>query len=101
MADKFVSKGTPIYNQDERLDLLHALKVVDEVMLCTSPGPEAIINEIRPHVYVRGADYVGKEMPESALLRRLGIPVRYTTSPHQRTSDIITRVLTVHKAIRK
>lgn len=101
VADKFLSKGKAIYTQDERLDLLHALRVVDEVILCNAPGPEAIINELRPAVYVRGADYVGKEMPEGALLKRLGIPIRYTTSCPPRTSEIITRVLSTHKAIRK
>ena len=101
VADKFLSKGIAIYNQQERQDLLHALKCVDEVLLCNAPGPETIINDLRPAVYVRGSDYVGKEMPEGALLKRLGIPIRYTTSPHPRTSDIITRVLTIHKVIRK
>lgn len=101
VADKFLSKGKTIYSQDERLDLLHALREVDEVILCNAPGPEAIINDIRPSVYVRGADYIGKDMPESALLKRLGIPIRYTTSCPPRTSEIITRVLTIHKAIRK
>ena len=101
VADKFLSKGKAIYNQDERLDLLHALRAVDEVILCNAPGPEQIIQDIRPAVYVRGADYVGKDMPEAVVLKRLGIPVRYTTSCPPRTSEIITRVLTVHKAIRK
>ena len=101
VADKFLSKGKAIYPQDERLDLLHALRTVDEVILCNAPGPEQIIQDVRPAVYVRGADYVGKVMPESALLKRLGIPVRYTTSCPPRTSEIITRVLTIHKAIRK
>lgn len=98
VADKFLSKGNAIYNQDERQDLLHALKCVDEVILCNAPGPEKIIREIRPQVYVRGADYVGKDMPEGVALRQLGIPVRYTTSCPPRTSEIISRVLAFHKA---
>lgn len=101
LADEFVAKGTAIYTQDERLDLLHALRDVDEVILCNAIGPQHIISEVRPSVYVRGADYVGREMPESALLKQLGIPVRYTTSCPPRTSEIVTRVLAVHKAIRK
>lgn len=94
VADKYLAKGSsPIYNQDERLDLLHALRNVDEVILCNAIGPEKIISELRPAVYVRGADYVEKEMPESALLRQLGIPIRYTTSCPPRTSEIIARIL--------
>jgi len=100
VADKFLSKGKAIYSQDERLDLLHALRVVDEVILCNAPGPEQIITNVYPAVYVRGADYVGKEMPEGAVLKRLGIPVRYTTSCPPRTSEIITRVLSIHKKLK-
>lgn len=100
VADKFIFKGNmifrqkTIYSQDERLGLLRALRCVDEVILCNAPGPEQIIKELRPAVYVRGADYVDKEMPESELLKRLGIPTKYTTSCPPRTSEIITRVLT-------
>lgn len=93
VADKFLAKGPAIYSQDERLDLLHALRDVDEVILCTAPGPEKIIADLRPAVYVRGADYVEREMPEMALLRQLGIPVRFTTSCPPRTSEIIARIL--------
>ena len=93
VADKFLAKGPTIYSQDERLDLLHALRSVDEVILCNAPGPEKIISEVRPSVYVRGADYVEKEMPESALLRQLGIPIRFTTSCPPRTGEIIARIL--------
>lgn len=101
VADKFLSKRKAIYSQDERIDLLHALRCVDEVILCTAPGPEQIIQDVRPAVYVRGTDYIGKEVPEGGLLRRLGIPTRYTTSCPPRTSEIITRVLANHKAISK
>ena len=93
VADKYLSKGTAIYNQDERLDLLHSLRHVDEVILCNAPGPEKIISELRPAVYVRGADYVEKDMPEAALLKQLGIPIRFTTSCPPRTSEIIDRIL--------
>lgn len=93
VADKFVSKRKPIYSQYERLNILRALRSVDEAILCNAPGPEAIIDEIRPAVYVRGSDYIDKEMPESALLKRLGIPVHYTISCPPRTSEIITRII--------
>ena len=95
VADKFLSKRQAIYPQDERLDLLRALRCVDEAILCNAPGPENIIEHIRPDVYVRGSDYAGKEMPEGALLKRLGIQTKYTESCPPRTSEIIDRVLEI------
>ena len=93
VADKFVSKRVVIYSQDERMNILRALRSVDEVILCNAPGPEQIISKIRPSVYVRGADYVDKDMPEFSVLNKLGIPTKYTTSCPPRTSEIIARVL--------
>lgn len=93
VPDKFCTKGKPIYDEEERLKLLFALKCVDDVLLCDAPGPERVIERVKPDVYVRGSDYEGKEMPESELLRRLGIPVRYTKSVPPRTGEIILRVV--------
>ena len=91
VPDRFCTKGKPIYDEGERLRLLFALKCVSDVILCDAPGPEKIIEFVKPDIYVRGSDYEGKEMPESALLRKLGIEVRYTKSIPPRTGDIIRK----------
>ena len=92
VSDKFCVKGKPIYGEEERMQLVWALRCVSDVVLCDAPGPERIIEDVKPDIYVRGSDYEGKEMPESDLLRRLGIPVQYTRSVPPRTGDIIARV---------
>ena len=94
VADRFCSKGKPIYDENERLQLLWSLRCVSDVVLCSAPGPEKIIEDVKPDIYVRGTDYEGKEMPESELLRRMGIQILYTKSIPPRTGDIIARVLT-------
>lgn len=93
VADAFITKRTPIYTQEERVGMLKALRVVDDVILCEAPGPEEIIEGLLPDLYVRGEDYMGKRMPESALLERLGIPVRCIPSIQPRASSVIERVL--------
>lgn len=94
VADRHVWKPHRplVFAQDERMALLAALKDVDEVRLCDAPGPELVIAELKPDVYVRGPDYVGKRMPEEKTLRELGIPVRYTKSSFARTTEIIERI---------
>ena len=92
LADKYAMKRKPIYSQEDRLKLVQALRFVDEVVLCDAPGPQAILRARKPDIYARGSDYRWKPMPESALLKRLGIKVRYTRSVPPRTSDVIAAI---------
>jgi cytidyltransferase-like protein len=95
VADKYVTKTTLVYDQVERLALLAAVRYVDEVILCEAPTPEMVIEKLRPDVYVRGSDYIGKRMPEDGILGQLWIPVRHTESIPIHTSDIIERIRNV------
>ena len=92
VADKFVTKRKPIYGETARVRLLRSLRCVDQVVLCKAPGPEALISKLHPDIYVRGSDYMGKEMPESALLTHLCIKVRYTKSVPPRTSEVLLKI---------
>ena len=92
VPDKYATKRKPIYDEKARVRLLRSLRCVDQVELCRGRGPEWLIRKIEPDIYVRGSDYRGKEMPESALLRRLGIKVRYTKSVPPRTTEVIARI---------
>lgn len=90
--DKYLTKRPPIYPIHERCQMLEALRYVDRVMICHAPGPERIIETLRPNLYVRGEEYKGKEMPESPLLQRLGIQTLVVLSHPLHTSDVIRRV---------
>lgn len=92
LADNFVVKNRPIYDEKARMQLIGDLRCVDQVILCKAPGPQYIIERLKPDVYVRGTDYRGKRMPESNLLEEMGIPVRYTKSVPPRTSEIIQKI---------
>jgi rfaE bifunctional protein nucleotidyltransferase chain/domain len=94
VADEFLEphKKPTIYSEDERMYMLRSLRYVDQVVLCKAPGPQAIIERLRPDIYARGSDYEGVEKPESELLRRLGIAVRYTKSLPIHTKDVIERL---------
>lgn len=94
VADRHVwkPKRPLVYGQDERLTVLAAVKYVDEVVLCNAPGPELVIAKLKPDVYVRGPDYIGRRMPEQRILEEMGIPIRYTQSSFPRTTEIIERI---------
>lgn len=92
VPDRFVEKpGRPIYTQDERSDLLMSLRDVDAVEF-SGPGPEDLIRKYKPNLYVRGSDYIGVAKPEDAVLRELGIPIRYTRSVPPTTTEILKRL---------
>ena len=68
----------PIVPQDERAELLAALEPVDRVVLFGEDTAVALIEALRPAVYVKGGDYaatpgaVGKPLPEAAAVRACG-----------------------------
>ena len=100
VADKYVHKPhrMMVNKQDARLELVAAVRYVDDAVLCEAPGPEDVIERLRPDVYVMGPDKVGKTMPEEELLLRLGIPVRYSVVSFPRTTEIIERIQRVATA---
>lgn len=96
VPDAFLTKRRPIHNEENRLAMLRALRYVDHAVLCGGPGPEMVIQTFRPQVYVRGNDYIGKEMPESKLLKELGIEIVCTKSDYPRTTELIERIANLH-----
>jgi rfaE bifunctional protein nucleotidyltransferase chain/domain len=68
--------GRPLVHEDERRRLLEALRCVDAVELFEEDTPAAALERLRPDVFVKGADYAAHELPEAALMRRIGGEVR-------------------------
>lgn len=72
--------------------MLLALRCVDEALLCGGPGPEDLLQRLRPDVYARGSEYVLRDKPEYALLEALGIQATFTKPISLHTSDLIARI---------
>lgn len=64
--------GRPINRQNDRLTVLRALRSVDAAMLFSELTPCALIEEIRPDIYVKGGDYDVDALPEAELVRSWG-----------------------------
>ena len=76
----------PIYKQDARVEVLRALACVDEVRIFREDTPYELLEELRPDILVKGADYkpcevVGREFAKVVICIDVGIGVH--------TSDII------------
>ncbi len=62
----------PITPEDERAELLAALRCVNYVTLFDEPVPNTVIELLRPDVHVKGGDYTAEQLPEAPLVRSLG-----------------------------
>ncbi|MER6669946.1 adenylyltransferase/cytidyltransferase family protein, partial [Amycolatopsis japonica] len=64
--------GRPIVTARDRARLLTELASVDAVVVFDEPDPAAVLDRLRPDVWVKGGDYADTELPESAVVRRHG-----------------------------
>lgn len=62
----------PVVGQDARVALLSALACVDAVAVFEEDTPHRLLQQLRPHVWVKGGDYAGRTLPESAVLEGWG-----------------------------
>jgi len=85
----------PVNPEADRLAVLAALSCVDHVVLFDADSPTALLEAVRPDVYVKGGDYRPDLIPEAALVRRLGGEVRVLDYLYDRsTSKIIEKIRT-------
>jgi D-beta-D-heptose 7-phosphate kinase/D-beta-D-heptose 1-phosphate adenosyltransferase len=62
----------PVMNQRDRVAVLRALRCVDAVLVFDEDLPVGALGALRPHVWAKGGDYAGRELPEARILRRWG-----------------------------
>jgi D-beta-D-heptose 7-phosphate kinase / D-beta-D-heptose 1-phosphate adenosyltransferase len=64
--------GRPVVNEDDRAAVLRALRCVDAVLVFDEDTPAEALERVRPHVWAKGGDYVGRALPEAVVLERWG-----------------------------
>ena len=67
----------PINNENDRAELLSALNCVDYVVLFDEDSPRNLLDEIKPDVYTKGADYTMETLPEADIMRKNGTRVEF------------------------
>jgi D-beta-D-heptose 7-phosphate kinase / D-beta-D-heptose 1-phosphate adenosyltransferase len=90
--------GRPIKTQQERANILSALRTVDYITIFDESTPEHLISEIRPDILVKGDDYnidevVGREIVEGYGARVELIPIVKGLS----TTSTVEQILEKHK----
>jgi rfaE bifunctional protein nucleotidyltransferase chain/domain len=86
-------RGRPVQSQRDRAEILLGLKAVDFVVVFGEDRPDRLIEQIRPDVLVKGADYKLSEIAGAEFVRSYGGRVRrIRLVPGRSTSSIIRKV---------
>lgn len=86
--------GRPILGQDERVELVSALRCVDYVVLFDEPDVSRVLDVLRPAIHAKGTDYTEQTVPERDQVLSYGGEVRITgDSKEHSTRDIIERIV--------
>ena len=70
-------EGRPINNENDRAEILCALNCVDYVVLFDEDSPRRLLDEIKPDVYTKGADYTMETLPEADIMVKNGTKVEF------------------------
>ena len=86
--------GRPILGQDERVELVSALRCVDYVVLFDEPNVSRVLDVLRPAIHAKGTDYTEQTVPERDQVLSYGGEVRITgDSKEHSTRDVIERIV--------
>lgn len=72
-------EGRPINNEDDRAEILCALSCVDFVVLFDEGSPRDLLDEIKPDVHTKGADYSVETLPEADVILKNGGKIEFIT----------------------
>ena len=64
--------GRPLNPAADRAAVLRSLAAVDSVVVFDDDTPAGVLEAVRPHLFVKGADYQGAEIAEQSVLARWG-----------------------------
>lgn len=67
----------PINNENDRAEILSALRCVDYVVMFDEDSPRNLLDEMKPDVYTKGADYTMETLPEADVMRKNNIRVEF------------------------
>ena len=83
----------PIVPQDQRAAVLAGLMCVDFVVLFNEPTPYELIKALKPDILIKGADWKGKEVAGSDVVKASGGRVEFITYIERlSTTNIVDKI---------
>lgn len=86
-------KNRPFVPEQERLEMLSALEMIDYLVLFSEPDCKALLEVIKPQVYVKGGDYRIEDLPEAETVYNYGGKIVLITEVKGKsTTNIIKKI---------
>ena len=79
----------PITSENERAEIIAALRCVDAVTIFSEPTVEEIIHIVRPDIHAKGTDYTADSVPEREIVAKYGGKVAIVGDPKDHSSSEI------------
>ncbi len=84
---KLKGESRPFANENERAELISALRFVDFVTIFREPTVEELIRAIRPDFHAKGTDYTVDNVPEREIVIECGGIVAIVGDPKDHSSS--------------
>jgi len=86
-------ESRPINNESDRAELLSELGFVDYVVIFEEDTPECLLDEIKPDIYTKGADYTLDTLPEAKTVLKNGGKVEFINLVEGKsTTNVIKKI---------
>ncbi len=83
----------PINNENDRAEILSALRCVDYVVMFDEDSPRNLLDEIKPDVYTKGGDYTIETLPEADIMLKNNTRVEFISFVEGKsTTNIIEKM---------
>ncbi len=84
----------PIVPEQQRAEVLAALRAVDGVVLFDQPTATPLVEALQPDIYAKGGDYRLETLPEASVVQRYGGRIELVAiEVPSSTSGIVDRIL--------
>lgn len=88
-------ENRPINNENDRAEILSSLRCVDYVVLFEEKSPAKLLEDIKPDIYTKGADYTLETLPERDVVIKNNIKVEFIDFVDGKsTTNIINKINT-------
>jgi rfaE bifunctional protein nucleotidyltransferase chain/domain len=91
--------GRPAMPENERAEIIAALRFVDAVTIFDEPTVEEIIRIVRPNIHAKGTDYATDTVPEREIVRSYGGEVAIVGDPKDHSSTAIMESLRTRRDV--
>ena len=88
-TERLKGPGRPVNSLEDRAAVLDALGCVDHLVSFDDDSPRALLELVRPDIYVKGGDYTLDMIPEAALVHALGGRVRTLSYVAERSTSLV------------